>query len=155
MVPHALDHGHRAGVADAEAFPGGAAEVGLAAGGPIEGHVAGDDVVFRGKRTFGVGIEDELTAGKPLAEVVVAVALQLQGQAAGRKGSEGLPGPAAAADPIGILRQRVAETTGDLGPQEGAEGAAGAGNGEDRELLARQQAQQDRLSNSCCITRAR
>ena len=46
VVAHALDHRVHAAVAHAEALAGHAADVGLAAGGAIEGHVADDDVFF-------------------------------------------------------------------------------------------------------------
>lgn len=45
VLAHALYHGYGPGVAHAEAFPGPAPNEGAAAGGPIEGHVAYDNVL--------------------------------------------------------------------------------------------------------------
>ena len=55
-------------------------------------------------------IDDQLAAGKALAQVVVAVALQLQGQPLGDEGTKALSAAAVAVDDEGILRQAVAET---------------------------------------------
>ncbi len=46
VVAHAFDDGRRAAVAHAEPLAGDAAQVELAAGGAVEHHVAGDDVLL-------------------------------------------------------------------------------------------------------------
>ena len=76
VIAHGLDDGVDAAVADAEALARHAADVGLAAGGPVEGDVADDDVLLRDERAARRRIDDDLAAGQPLAEVVVGVALE-------------------------------------------------------------------------------
>ena len=55
VVADALHDGVDAGVADAEALAGDAADVGLAGRGAVEGHVAGDDVLLGHERGVSVG----------------------------------------------------------------------------------------------------
>ena len=50
-------------------------------------------------------IDHQLAAGEALAEVVVGVPLQLQGQALGQEGAEGLAAAAGTLDGEGVLRQ--------------------------------------------------
>ena len=77
MVADALDDGDRAGVAHAEALAGDAAEEGLAAGGAVEDHVAGDDVVLGDERRVVGRADDDAAAGQALADVVVGVAARV------------------------------------------------------------------------------
>ena len=115
MVAHALHHSGGAGVADAEALPGAAVDEGLAAGGPIEGHIAHDDVLpWLKPASPRRGMQNQLAAGEALAESVVAVPLQVQRQPPGDKCPEGLPAAAAAGDDIAVLRQAVSAGSGDF-----------------------------------------
>ncbi len=50
VVPHSFDDGDGAGVADTEALPHLSPQEHLAAGGPVEDDVAGDDVLLGGER---------------------------------------------------------------------------------------------------------
>src|SRR5439155_24277047 len=50
VVPGAFHHGEGAAVPDAEPLPGHAPEVGLAARGAVEDHVADQDIVFGDER---------------------------------------------------------------------------------------------------------
>ena len=76
VIAHAFDHGGGAGVAHREALAGHAAEVRLAAGGAVEHHVADDDVLLRPEGRIARRIDDDASAGEPLADVVVGVAFQ-------------------------------------------------------------------------------
>ena len=49
VIAHAFDHRLHAAVAHAETLAGHAADIGLAAGRAVKGHVADDDVFFRRK----------------------------------------------------------------------------------------------------------
>ena len=93
VVADALDHRGGAGVADAEALADDAAQEDLAAGGAVDDHVAGDDVLLGGERAPAVGAHDDAPAGEPLADVVVGVALEPQRDAAAarRRRSSGRP----------------------------------------------------------------
>ena len=90
VVADALDHGVNAGVADAEALAGHAADVRLAGRGAVEGHVAGDDVLLGHEGGLARREEDDLAAREPLAEVVVGVALEGQRHAVRDEGAEAL-----------------------------------------------------------------
>ena len=128
VVAHALDNGGGAGVADAEALAGHAADKGLAAGGTVQGHVAGDDVLFGFVEDALRRADDDLAAGKALAHVVVAVAGQHQGQAVGDERTEALAARTAAVGSVDIIGQGIAVFAGDLAAEDGAEGAVGVGD---------------------------
>src|SRR5205823_1865651 len=83
-----------AAVANAEALAGHAADVGLAAGRPVEGDVA-DDHVLAGHERAALGrVDDDLAAGEAFADVIVGVAFQSERDAARHKGAETLTGRA-------------------------------------------------------------
>ncbi len=85
----------------------------LPRGGAVEGHVADDHIVLAGiERAVLRGIDDQLAAGEALAQVIVGVALQLQGQSLGDEGAEGLAAAAVAVDDIGVVRQGVCRGAG-------------------------------------------
>ena len=50
---------------------GDTGNIGFTAGGAVEGHVADNDVFVRIERRFCKGMDDDFTAGKTLADVVV------------------------------------------------------------------------------------
>ena len=130
MVPHALHHGDGAGVADAEPLAGHPVDERLAGGGAIQSHVAHDDVLAGVEGAVLGWIEYQLAAGEALAQPIVAVALQLQGQSFGDEGAEGLASAAMAGDDIAVVRQGVPALPGDLGAEQRAEGPVRGGDGE-------------------------
>jgi hypothetical protein len=91
VVADALDDRRRAGVAHAEALAGAAAQEDLAAGRAVADDIAGDDVVLGDERgRIAVGPDDDPAAGEALADVVVAVARQGEGDAGRQEGAERL-----------------------------------------------------------------
>ena len=112
MVPHALHHGDGAGVADAEPLAGHPVDERLAGGGAVQSHVAHDDVLAGVEGAVLGWIEYQLAAGEALAQPIVAVALQLQGQSFGDEGAEGLASAAMAGDDIAVVRQGSPRTAG-------------------------------------------
>ena len=58
----------------------------------VEDDVAGDDVLLglERRRRVGRGAQDQTATGEPLADVVVGVAVEAQGDAAGQEGPEAL-----------------------------------------------------------------
>ena len=92
VVADAFDDGVDAAVADTEPFAGRAVDVGFTGGRSIKGDVADDDVVFCRENRFPRRRYDDLAAGQALAQVVVGIPFEGQGQAVGNEGSEALAG---------------------------------------------------------------
>ena len=80
VLAHAFYHRYSAGIADAEALSRHTGNVSLAAGGAVEGHISDDNVFLRHEPGLIRRIDGQLSAGEALAEVVVAVAAQGQGE---------------------------------------------------------------------------
>ena len=125
VVTAALRHQGCAGIADAEAFSRDAVEIGLAGRRSKEGDVAHNYILFRLKGAVFVRKDNEFAAGQTLAETVVGVAGQADGNAFGQEGAEGLASASAGIDHKGVVRQGIAEVLGHLGTQDGAEGPVG------------------------------
>ena len=144
VVAHALDHGLCAAVAHAEAFRALAAEERPPAGGPVQRNVADQDVVGRDERARARRIHDQVAAGEPLADVVVAVALELERDAAGEKRAEALAGRARELDVDRVRRQAaLAPFLDEFVAQGRAHRAVGV---HDRQLDARLRAARERFS---------
>src|SRR5690606_37304660 len=92
VVADAQDNGADAAVADTEALAGHAADVGFAARCAVESDVADDDVVHGAEGRFRRWIDNDLAAGKSLADVVVGVAFERQCHALGAKSAKALAG---------------------------------------------------------------
>ena len=90
MVAHALDNSVYAAVTEAKALTGDAANVSLATGTTIEGYVTDDDIFVSIEARITIRINDNLATGKPLANMVVSVALQLQSYALGQECAKAL-----------------------------------------------------------------
>ena len=128
VVSAAFRHRQRAGIPDAEALAGDAADIGFAGGGTVQCHVPEDDIVMGSvSRVLRRG-DHQLSAGKPLSEAVVRVALQADRQSLRDEGSEGLSSAAGAFHRDRILRQPVSVPPCDLAAQDGAEGAVDTGD---------------------------
>ena len=94
VIAQAFHHRRRAGIAHREALAGHAVEVGFAAGGAVEHHVADQDILFRQEGGSARRIDDQPAAGESLAHVVVGVAFEFERDALGQKCAEALPGRA-------------------------------------------------------------
>src|SRR6185295_11831117 len=105
MIAHCLDDGVHAAVANAEAFPGHAAYVRLAARRAVQRDVADDDVLVRDERRAGRRSDDQLAARQALADVVVGVAFEEESHAARHERAEALTRGALEADADRILGQ--------------------------------------------------
>src|SRR5690606_3716215 len=124
VVADALDDGQGSGVAHAEPFADDAAEEQFAGGGAVGDDVAGDDVVLGGEAGAVGGADGDAAAGQALADVVVGVADEAQGDAAGQERAEGLSGRAGEGDVDGVVGQaRGAVALGDLVAEHCADGA--------------------------------
>ena len=92
--------------------------------GPVEDHVARDDVLLGDERAPRVRAQCDPSAGQPLADVVVRVADQPQGDAARQERAEALAGRAGERDVDGVVGQAVgAPALGHLVAEHGADGA--------------------------------
>ena len=117
MIAGALDDGDRAGIAHGKALAGDAAEIALAGDGAVQHRVADDDRLFRDDGGFLGRPHHDTAAGQALADIVVGVAMKLEGDAAGEERAEALPGGALEAHHDGVGRQAVvAVTLGDRRP---------------------------------------
>ena len=128
MVAYALHNGGSAAVAHAEALACHAGDERLAAGSAVQRYVAGNDVLLGLEVDALRRAHDDLTAGKALAHVVVAVAHQLQRQAVGDKSTKALAACTVAVHGVHIVRQVVAVFAGDLAAKDGTKGAVYVGN---------------------------
>src|SRR5689334_10278433 len=126
MVASALDHRDCSGITDREPLAGNAAEVALTGNGAIQHRVADDDRLFRDNSSVRRRPHHDPAAGKSFAQIVVGVALKLEGDAARQKGAKTLTGSAGKARDNGVRWQAaVAVTFSDLAREHGAHGAVG------------------------------
>ena len=98
VVARALDHGDGARVADGEALAGDAAEVALAGDRAVEHGVADDDRLLRHDAGVLRRADDDAAARQALADIVVALADQLERDAGREPGAEALAAGAAKRD---------------------------------------------------------
>ena len=131
VVADALDDGQRAGVARGEPLPHPAAQVDLAGGGAEQQGVAGDHVVL-GQEQHVVGRpDDDAATRKALADIVVGVADQLEGDTGRQERADGLARRAGERDVDGVVGQALrAVAAGDLGAEQGADGAVDVAHGQ-------------------------
>src|SRR5579885_3048738 len=107
VVAHAFHHRGDPAVAHAEALARLPAEEHLPARRSVERYVAHDDVLLGQEGRRARRIDHHAAAREPLAEVVVGVALELDGDARREPGAEALPGGARELDPDRLRRQAV------------------------------------------------
>src|ERR1700731_257035 len=105
MIAGAFDYGDRAGVAHREALAGDAAEIAFALDRAIHHGIADDDGLLRHDAGVARRAHDDATAGQALADIVVAFAFEVEGDAAAQPGAECLAGGALEADMDGVVRQ--------------------------------------------------
>ncbi len=124
VIAGALHHRGDARVAHAEALAGDAGEEGLAGDAAVEHGVADDDVLVGPAAEVGGGTDDDAAARQALADVVVAFAGEVQGDAAGEEGAEALAGGAGQRDHDAVVGQAlVAVAAGDLVREHGTAAA--------------------------------
>src|SRR5262245_29266212 len=92
VVSHTFDYRANAAVAYAEAFASHTADVRLAIGGTVEGHIANDDVFLRIKSRTLRPIQNHLAARETLTKVVVRITLQFESHTSRDKCSKALTG---------------------------------------------------------------
>jgi len=107
MVAHALHHRIGATVAHAEALAANPAEVRLARGCSIKRDVADDDVFFRHEGCRFRREHHDLSTRQTLADVIVGIALERQGDPARNEGTKALSGGAIEMDLDGVVRQTI------------------------------------------------
>src|SRR5690606_10279551 len=110
MIAHALDHGVDTGITDAETLTHDAAQIDLTGDGAIADDVAGNDVLLRLEaRLDGLPrrVRHDPRAAQALAEVVIGVSFQFQGQSLGCEAAEALPGRAVELEVDGVIRQAI------------------------------------------------
>ncbi len=78
MIAGAFNHRNRTGVTHCEALAGDAVEESLAGNRTVQHRVAGDNVIDRTATELGVRTHDNAAAGQSLADVVIALANQIQ-----------------------------------------------------------------------------
>src|SRR5206468_6315323 len=121
VVPGSLDHRQSAAVAHREALARHAAEVGLAAGGAVEHHVADEDVLLGHEGRLAGRVDDDLAAREPLGDVIVGIALEGEGDPAREEGPEALAGGAREVDADRVVGQPLDTVAPrDLGAEDGA-----------------------------------
>src|SRR6202022_3309355 len=90
MVAGAFDDRDRAGIAHREAFAGDAAEIAFALDRAVHHGVADDDGFLRHDAGIARRLDDDAPARQALADIVVAFAFEIEGDAARQPGAEGL-----------------------------------------------------------------
>lgn len=101
--------------------PGFAGDEGFPACRAEEGDVSDDDIVFCAEGGFSRRINDDLAAGKALADVVIRIALQGERQALRDEGAEALSRRADEGEGYGVFGQSfIAVAAGDLAAKDGA-----------------------------------
>ena len=83
VVSHALDHSPRPAVANCETFGCRATKKRTSTGCTVEHYIANKNIVLWHKTTFRRWIDHDTPARKSLAYIIIGVANQLQGHAAG------------------------------------------------------------------------
>ena len=130
MVAGAFDHRGGAGIAHGEALAGDTAEIALALDRAVEHGVADDDRFLRHDAGVSGRADDDAAARKPLADIVVGVAFELERHAAREPGAKALPGGAGELDVDGVRAQAgMVVALGDHAGEHGAGGAVGVADG--------------------------
>ena len=124
MVAAAFRHSGGAGVPDAETLTGHAANIGCAGSRPVQGHVA-DDTVFRGFEPAAFRrAHDQSASREPLAEAIIGVSPELDGQAVGNESPERLAAASFTMNQEAVRGQifaAAAVSADDFRPQDGPE----------------------------------
>ena len=105
MITDSLDHRVGTAVADTESFGSDTAEIGFTTNGAIQHHITDQDVLLRLEGAVLWRVDDDLAAGQALADKVIGVAFDPDGNAAGQPCAEALAGTAGQLHIDGVFRQ--------------------------------------------------
>src|ERR1019366_9199978 len=123
-VAETFHHRRGAGIPDREALARHSVEISFAGGGAVERDVADENVLFGDEGGSSRRIDYQFSAGEPLPDVIVRLALQFERDALGEKRAEALPRRAVEAEADGIAGQPRGPVAGsDLARKHGAHGA--------------------------------
>ena len=140
-----------AGIAHGEALAGDAAEIAFALDRAVQHGVADDDRFLRHDADCRRRPDDDAPARQALADIVVGIAFELEGDAAREPGAEALPGGAGEAHVDGVVRQAVmAVALGDLARQHAAGGAVGVADRRSAAAPARRDRARPATARSAC-----
>ena len=128
VVAHTLHHRCGAGVPDTEPLTGRAIDEGLAGSSSVECHVADDDIFVLPERGSLGRINHQLSSRQALSEVIIGITRQFQCEPFRDERAETLSAGTPAQDMIGVLLQRVTESSRDLRTEDSAEGAVRVGH---------------------------
>ena len=112
MVTASFYNCHSTGVSNTESFTCNACKVRLTAGCTIEGNITDDHVPICFKRCIRMRYNDDLTAGKTLADMVIGITDKTHCQTLWNKGTKRLTAAAFAVDGICIIFKCIAECIG-------------------------------------------
>src|SRR3979490_339102 len=101
----ALDHSHRARITHRKTYAGDAAEIAFALDRAVHHGIADDDGFLRHDAGIARRLDDDAAAGQALADIVVAFAFEIEGDAARQPGAERLARGALEGDLDGVMRQ--------------------------------------------------
>src|SRR5690606_21409150 len=107
MVAHTFDNRHRARVSHGKTLACHATEIALTFKRTIEHRIADDDGIFGNDTRVFRRTDDDATARKTLADIIIAVADQLERAAARQKRAEGLASRTAKRNGDGVFRQTL------------------------------------------------
>jgi hypothetical protein len=105
VIAHTFDDGDGAGIPHRETLTGDAAQIAFTTYRAIKHGIADDDRLFRDEANALMRLDDQLSAGNALADIVVRFTRELQRHAMGEKSAKALAGNAGEADPYRVLRQ--------------------------------------------------
>src|SRR5215510_9491964 len=107
MIAYTFNHGTNTTIAHTESLASHTANIRLAIGSAVKGHIANDNIVlWRKSRTFR-RIQNHLAAGKTFAKIVVSVTLQFEGHASWDKCPKALTRGSFKVEMNGVFRQTL------------------------------------------------
>ena len=131
VITDAFDDGVDTRVTHGETFTGDTADEQLSSGRAVERDVADDDVFLGSEGSFGVGVDGDATTAKALADVVVGVAFDFEGNAFRNESTDALASGTTELEVDRVIGQTVPVAFGDLIADDGADNAVGI---DDRQL---------------------
>src|SRR5690554_880598 len=104
MIAYAFDDCASTGVTYTEAFASDTVKIAFTDGGTVHDGVADDDVLFRLASESLGWLDDNATAAKAFAHIIVALACELHGDAFCQKGGKALPSGTCKTDRDRVIR---------------------------------------------------
>ena len=108
------------GVTYCEALACHTIDKGSSAGGSIKGNISYNNVIFCFVACIFRSFQDQLTAGKAFAKVVIAVACKLQGETLGDKCTKALSAGSCTVDFYSVFRKSLFVISGNLSTKDGS-----------------------------------